>query len=114
MSLKPENAVSRPLCSQEIPAILRCGDIQATGEVQSYVLTGDPLDLTVQLDRVILKPGDVWIAVECVKAARGMPARARRQFLALDDNHICPAKLRQMIKNTATDDAPADYDHPRM
>ena len=46
---------------------LRCvGEHDAAGDVNATVLAGDFLDLFVELDRVLLQLGDVWVAVQRV------------------------------------------------
>ena len=50
------------------------------------------------------------VGVEGVKAAGGVPRRARGQDRALDQRHVAPAKFRQMVKNRGPDDASPDND----
>ena len=49
------------------------GEHDAAGDVHAARLTGNPLDLLVEIDRVLLQLGDVRIAVDRVHAAGGVP-----------------------------------------
>ena len=79
-------------------------------QVDRAVLAGDPLDLLVQLDRVLLEPGDVRVAVERVHAAGRMPRRAGRQLATLEEHDVGPAGLRQVVQDAGPDDAATDDD----
>ena len=74
------------------------------------VLAGDPLDLLVQLDRVLLEPGDVRVAVERVHPAGRVPRRAGRQLAPLEEHDVGPARLRQVVQHAGADDAATDDD----
>ena len=65
-------------------------------------------DLFQKVDRVGLEERHVRIGVESMKAAGGVPGRARGQNGALDQRHVAPSKFRQMVKNRGPDDAPAN------
>ena len=74
----------------------------------------DALDLLVQLDGVGLERGDVGVAVERVNAACRVPGGAGGEIPALEQHHVAPAKLSQMIQNTRAHDAAADDRYPRV
>ena len=95
---------------EEIVPLGRAGEHQPGRDVDAAGLAGDRLDLLVKVDGVGLELGDVRIAVDRVHAAGRVPGRARGQLRALDQHHVAPAGLRQMIKDARADDAPSD-DH---
>ena len=106
--VETEYAVTRPVGAQQFPALLGRSHVQTAREVQPDVLAGKRLEFPVEPHRVGLQFRDVGIAVERVKAARRMPARARGQLLALAEHDIGPAELGQVKEHTATDDAAPD------
>ena len=99
---------------QPLVALLGGRKHQAFGHVQAARLAGDFLDLLVEVDAVLLQLGDVGIAVDGVHAARCMPGGARGELQALDQHHILPALLGQVIEHARPDDAAADDDCLRM
>ena len=72
------------------------------------------LDLLVQLDGVLLELRDIRVAVHRVHAARGVPGRAGGQFRPLDQEHVLPAGLGQVIQDAGADHAAADHHHSRV
>ena len=94
---------------QPVHPLGRTGQHDAAGNVHAARLPGDLLELLVEVDRVLLQLGDVGIAVHGVHAARGMPGRARCQLVALDQQHVLPTRLGQVIQDTGAHDASADH-----
>ena len=91
----------------------RCGiagHVDAAGHVQADVLAGLGLDLAVELDGVVLQRRDVGIGVERMETGRRVPGRTGGQFGALDQRHIAPAELRQMVEHRGADHATPDDD----
>ncbi len=86
------------------------GQGDAADMVQPAGHAGDLFQLLVQADGVALQGGHVGVAVDGVKAARRVPGGAGGQFRPLDQHHIGPAELGQVIQNRAADDAATD-DH---
>src|SRR5262249_6400895 len=82
--------------------------------VQTAGLPGDPLQLLVEIDRVLLQSGDVRIAIESVHAAGGVPGGSTGELAALDQQHIFPAGLRQVIQDARADHPAADHYYPRV
>ena len=78
--------------------------------MDAAVLSGDLLDLLVQLDGVLLELGDVGIAVQGVHSPSGVPCRTGREFGAFEQNHIGPAVLREVVEDRRPDN-PATDDH---
>ena len=94
---------------QPVEPLGRVGELQPAGQVQAAGLAGDRLDLLVEADGIGLQLGDVGVAVQRVEAARRMPGRARGQLAPLDQHHVAPAGLGEMIEHRAADDAAADH-----
>src|SRR5262249_11956834 len=55
--------------------------------------------------------GDIGIAVEGVEAAGRMPGGARGQAVALQQDHVLPPSLGQVVEHGAADDTAADDDN---
>ena len=110
LEVHPEVAPARDRHPQEVHPHLCVGQHQAAGKVDAAVLAGDPLDLLVQLDRVLLELGDVRVAVERVHPAGRVPGRAGGQLAPLEQHDVGPARLRQVVEHAGADDAPADDD----
>ena len=68
------------------------------------------LQLGVELHGVVLQLGDVVVVVEPVDAGGGVPGRAGSQLVALQQDGVGPAELRQVIEHAAADQTAAD-DH---
>ena len=111
--LHPEVPAARLGHPQEVHPDLGVGEHQATGQVDRAVLAGDPLDLLVQLDRVLLEPRDVGIAVERVHPAGRVPGAAGGELATLEQHHVGPAGLREVIEDARPDHAPTDDDDLR-
>ena len=67
------------------------------------------LDFVVELDGVLLQLGDVRIAIDGVHAAGGMPGGAGGKFGTLDQQHVLPAGLGEVIKHAGADHAATDH-----
>ena len=109
-----EIAAARLRHLQPVEPLARAGEHDAAGDVHAAGLTGDLLDLLVEIDGVLLQLRDVRIAVDGVHAARRMPGRSGRQLRPLDQQHVLPAGLRQVIQDARADDAAADHHHLRV
>ena len=96
---------------QEVHPGLVAREHQAAGQVDRAVLAGLLLDLLVELDRVLLEPGDVRVAVERVHPAGRVPGRAGRQLAPLEEHDVGPAGLREVVEHAGADHAPTDHDH---
>jgi hypothetical protein len=62
----------------------------------------------------LLQLGNVWIAIDRVHAACGVPGRTGRELRPLDEQDILPARLRQVIQDACAHDAAADNRHLHM
>ena len=81
----------------------------AADVVEPAGLAGDLLQLAVEADGVALERRHVGVAVQRVEAPRGVPGRARGQLRALQQHHVGPAELGEMVEHRASDDAAADH-----
>ena len=95
---------------QEVHPDLRIGQHQPARQVDGAILPGHPLDLVVQLDRVLLETGHVRVAVERVHPARRVPRGSGGQLTALQQDDVGPAGLRQVVQHAGADHASADDD----
>ena len=99
---------------QPVEALACAGEHDAAGHVQAAGLPGDPLQLLVEIDGVLLQPGDVGIAIEGVHAAGGVPGGSAGELATLDQQHILPAGLHQVIQDAGAHHSAADNHHPRV
>jgi hypothetical protein len=111
LELHPEVPTARLRHLQPVEPFAGAREHDPAGDVHAAGLSGDALDLLVELDRVLLQLGDVRVAVHGVHAARRMPGRTGGELRALDQQHVLPAGLGQVIQNARTDDSAADHDH---
>ena len=81
---------------------------------QADVEPGLLLERLVERDGIFVDLPDRIAEVEERQEARRVPGRAGGQLLALDENAVAPALLRQMIERRDADHAPADHHRPRM
>ena len=95
---------------QPLPAVWGAGQCQTAGHVHAHGLAGFLLDLGEQVDGIGLQLGDVGISIERMKPACRVPARACRQHAALDQAHVLPAELGEVIEHGSADDAAANHD----
>ena len=89
------------------------GQHHTARHVDAAVLAGDPLDLSVQMQRVALEPGHIGIAVEGVHAARAVPGGAGGQLGSLHQHHIGPARRGEVVEHTGAHHSPADHHNLR-
>ncbi len=82
LELHPEVAATGDGHPEEVHPRLVAGEHQPAGQVDRAVLAGLLLDLLVQLDRVLLEPRHVRVAVERVHPAGRVPGGARRSARA--------------------------------
>ena len=111
LEVHAEVAAARLGHLQPVEALGRAGEHDAAGDVHAAGLAGDLLDLLVELDRVLLQLRDVRVAVDRVHAARRVPGRARGQLGALDQHHVLPARLGQVVEHARAHHATADHRH---
>ena len=93
---------------QTVELALRRREHEAPVRMQSARLAGQRLNLAIQVDRVLLQPRDVGLAVERMHAAGRMPRRTGGQFAFFDQHHVAPADLGEVIQNARPHDATTD------
>ena len=114
LHVETEVAAARHGEPQEIHPLAGAREVDAAGDVDPAGLPGFGLEILVELDRVLLQLRDVGVAVQRMHAAGRVPRRARRQLVALDQHHVGPTGLGEMIENAGADDAAADDGDARM
>jgi hypothetical protein len=112
LELHAEVAAARLRHLQPVHALAGAGQHDAPGHVHTAGLFGDALDLLVEIDGVLLQLGDVRVAVDGVHAAGGVPGRAAGELAALDQQHVLPAGLGEMVEDARPHHAAADDHHP--
>ena len=110
LEVHPEVAAAGDGHPEEVHPVLGVGQHQPAAQVDRTALAGDLLDLLVEVDRVLLEPRDVRVAVEGVHAAGRVPRGTGGQLAALEQDDILPAGLRQVVQDARADDAAADDD----
>ncbi len=95
---------------QEVHPDLRIGQHQPARQVDGAVLARDPLEFLVQLDRVLLEPRHVRVAVERVHAAGRVPGGTGSQLAPLQQHDVGPAGLGQVVQHAGADHASTDDD----
>ena len=96
------------LRAQEVHALRRGGDGDPAHVVQPAGLLGDRLQFVVQAYGVALQRRHVGIRVEGVEAAGCVPGRSRGQLGTLDEDHVGPAQLGQVVQHAAAHHPAAD------
>ena len=112
LELHAEVAAARLGHLQPVQARPRAGEHDAAGDMHAAGLTGDALELLVEVDRVLLQLRDVRVTVDGVHAAGGMPGGAAGELAALEQQHVLPARLGQVIQHARADHAATDHHHP--
>ena len=87
---------------------------QVAGVVEAHGLAGLGLQLLVELDRVLVELADAVAHVEERQQAGGVPGRAGGQLGPLEQDHVVPALLGQVIEDADAVDAAADDNHAGM
>jgi len=103
-------ATSRLGHAQPVEPLRRIRQLQPTGQVDAAVLAALGLDLLVQVHGVLLQASDVGVAVERVHATRRVPRAAGGELLALEQHHVGPAGLGEVVEHAGADDAATDHD----
>ena len=90
------------------------GEAQVAGAVEAHRLPGLFLQLLIEVDRILVELADAVAHVEERQQACGVPSGACGELGLLDQHHVRPAELRQMVEHAAADDPAADHHHPRL
>ncbi len=97
-------AVLRAFGLEHVEPLGSVGEGDAADVVEAAGLAGQRLQFLVEADRV---------ALQRVETARRVPRRSARQFRPLDEHHVRPTELGQVVENGAADDATPDDDDAR-
>ena len=94
--------------------VARRREAQVAGDVEADFLPGLLRQALVEVDRILVQLADRVAHVEERQEPGGVPRRSRRELRALEQHHVGPALLRQMVERADADDSAADHHHPRM
>ena len=94
---------------QPVEALGRVGELDAARQVDAAALSALGFDLPVQVHRVLLQSGNVRIAVQRVHAAGRVPGAAGSQLCLLDQDHVGPSRLGEVVEHAGADDSAADH-----
>ena len=97
--------------AQPVESLGSVGQHQPAGQVDAALLARLGLDLPVEIDRVLLQAGDVGVTVQRVHSTGGVPRRPGGQLLALQQHHVGPARLGEVVEHAGADDTASDDDH---
>ena len=89
-------------------------EAQISGDVKAHVLPGLCRQSLVEIDRVLVELTHGVAHVEKRQEARRVPGRAGGELGALDQRHILPAFLRQVIERAHAHRAATDDQDPNM
>jgi hypothetical protein len=112
LDIDPEAAGHRRAPFQLDQAFGGSGETQAAALPVAGRLAGLGLEAGVEEPRVARELRQVVGRPELADQAGRVPARPARDLPALEEQHIRPAELGEVIRDAAPDDAAADDDHP--
>src|SRR4029077_11494890 len=72
------------------------------------------LETAVEIDAVADEPGEVARRPELPDQPRRVPGGPAEEAALLEQHHVAPPELRQVIRDARADDAAADHDGPRL
>ena len=97
-----------------LPATLGRGDEDGAGPPESGPEAGPALQVLEQLRGVPREHAHVVGRPQLADEAGRVPRRPGREPLALEQDHVAPAALGQVVGDARADDAAADDDDSRM
>ena len=97
-----------------VPAVLGAGKTDIGHFPETHMLAGFSLQFAIELHRVFVNLTDRIGQVEERQQARRMPGRARREFLALHQDHVAPALFGQVIEGRNANHTAANNNNPRL
>ncbi len=110
---QPERLRPRRLTPDLLEPGLRRREPQAAELVPAGVVARELLQLRVEADGVLHHPRQRDRRPELADEARGVPGRAVRQLVLLEEHRVRPAELREVVEDRAADDAAPDHHRPR-
>jgi hypothetical protein len=94
---------------------LRCPrHAHAAGTAKAGGLARLGLQLLVELGAVLGQAREVLGGAKLPDQSRCVPRRAAGRIAPLQQQHVAPAELGEVIGDAAPGDAAADHDHPRV
>jgi hypothetical protein len=94
--------------------VLRAGEPDVGDVAEAGVEAGFLFEGLVEVDRVFVELTHRVAEVEQRQQAGGVPGGARGQFAPLDEDHVAPALLREVVERADADCASADDDNARL
>ena len=114
LEVDPDEVAHRRAAPDLLPATGRRRDQQGPVLLEARAVAGAPLELAEQVLRVAREQAHVVRRPELAHQPRGMPGRAGGERLALEQDHVGPAALREVVEHARADDAAADHDDARL
>ena len=96
-----------------VHAVVRRRDRQASRRAESSRDSGLLVQGGIELRAHTVDVDHRPRGTELCNQSRGVPGRAARDRLAFQYHHVAPPQLRQVVRDAAPHDAPADDDHSR-
>ena len=112
--VEAERARGADLPPQEEPLVAARGHPETPDLVPVLGGARFGLEAPVETDRVLPHPHDRRRRVEVRDHPRGVPGRPARELALVEEQHVGPALLRQVVGDAAAGDAAADDDDPRL
>ncbi len=113
LHLEAERAGGGGLAAHLGPALRGAGEAQAAVHLPAGGEAGLRLQPVVEGDRIAEQPRHVGAGAELADEAGGVPGGARRQLVALEQDHVGHAHRAEVVGGGAADDAAADDDDLR-
>ena len=88
--------------------LLRACQHNAAGDMRTAALARDGFNFLIKLNGILLKFRHIGISVDGVHTARRMPGGTGSQLRPLQQHHVLPTQLGQMIQHRCTDHATAN------
>ena len=86
----------------------------AAGAAEARGLPGFRLQPLVEIGAVLGEPGEILSGAQLAHQPGGVPGGAARDLAPLQEQHVAPAELRQMVGDAAAGDATTDDHNPRV
>lgn len=105
-----EGVVARAHAPELLPAVLGVGDRQAADLTEARALSRLALDVAEQAHGVLGEPCVALARAHGADEPGGVPGGAAGEPASLDEQHVLPAELREVVGDARAGDAAADDD----
>ena len=103
VEVRVESVGFRSLYPQLMYPIIGASEVNRSSVVETAGLPGFFLQIFVNTHGVVLESGNIVIVMQPMCIRCRMPGGTGSQLIALEQHDVGPAKLGEMIKNTAAD-----------